>query len=116
MKRDLDYMRSFLAELEASDEWQHVIGLFDEPGECDARQDYHVMLLRDEGFLERIQPGIYRMTAKGHDFLDHTRDETIWEKSKDTVGKLKDHSITMLMNVAEGYVRAKLREITGLDL
>ncbi len=116
MKRDLDYLRSFLAELEASDEWQHVIGLFDQPGQGDEKRDYHVMLLRDEGFLERMQPGIYRMTAKGHDFLDHTRDETIWEKSKETVAKLKDHSISMLMSVAQGYVRAKLREITGLDV
>lgn len=116
MRRDLDYLRRLLSELEASDEWQHVIGLFDEPGEGDAKRDYHVMLLRDEGFLERMQPGIYRMTAKGHDFLDHTRDEGIWQKSKEAAGKLKDHSISMLMQLAEGYVKAKLREITGLDL
>lgn len=116
MQRDLDYMRKMLAELEASDEWQHAIGLFDEPGEGDEKRDYHVMLLRDEGFLERMQPGIYRMTARGHDFLDHTRDDTIWRKSKEAVARLKDHSISMLMDVAEGYVRAKLREITGLDL
>ena len=105
MKRDLDYLRSLLAGLEASDEWQHVIGLSDEPGDYDAKREYHVLLLRDEGFLERMQPCIYRMTAKGHDFLDHTRDETIWEKSKATVDKLKDHSISMLAEVAKGYVR-----------
>ncbi|MFC3568385.1 DUF2513 domain-containing protein [Paracoccus simplex] len=116
MKRDLDYMRQLLAELEASEQWQHEIGLSDDEDDLDEKRDYHVILLRDEGLLERIQPGIYRMTAKGHDFLDHTRDDTIWSKSKETVSTLKDHSISMLMSVAEGYVRAKLREITGLDL
>lgn len=56
------------------------------------------------------------MTAKGHDFLDHTRDETVWEKTKSAAGQAKDFSVKFLMEVAEGYVRAKLRQITGLDL
>lgn len=113
MRRDLDYLREMLGELEASDEWQFGLGYDDE---SDDKRDYHVELCVDEGLLLKLQPGIYRMTAKGHDFLDHTRDKDIWDKSKAAMGHIKDHSISMLMRVAEGYVRVKVREITGLDI
>ena len=115
MRRDLDYLRNMLAELEEADEYIFPLGLSGGPG-GDPKLDYHVALATDEGLLLKTQPGIYRMTAKGHDFLDHTRDKDVWEKSKTAVGHLKNHSITMLMNVAEGFVRAKLREATGLDI
>lgn len=115
MRRDWDYLREMLSELEEADEYLFPLGL-----SCgldsDTKQDYHVALATDEGLLLKTQPGIYRMTAKGHDFLDHTRDKDVWEKSKAAVGHLKNHSLTMLMNVAEGFVRAKLREVTGLDI
>lgn len=116
MRRDDDYLRDLLAKLEASDEWQHMLGFDDELGGGDQKLDYHVVLLEDEGLLKRLQPGIYRMTAKGHDFLDHTRDSGIWASAKATTAKIGDHSITTLMKVAEGMVMARLREITGLDL
>lgn len=116
MQRDMDYLRQMLLDLEGDDDWLHTFGMYDKPGEGDAKRDYHVTMLCDEGLLQKTQPGVYRMTSKGHDFLDHTRDQHIWNKSKAAVGQLKNHSITMLMSVAEGYVKAKLREITGLDL
>jgi len=112
----MDYLRQMLLDLEAEDDWLHTFGLFERPGEADTKRDYHVTLLCDEGLLQKTQPGVYRMTSKGHDFLDYTRDQRIWDKSKAAVGQLKNHSITMLMSVAEGFVKAKLREITGLDI
>lgn len=115
MRRDDDYLRELLAKLEASEEWQHLLGFDDSPG-GDPKLDYHVVLLEDEGFLKRLQPGVYRMTAKGHDFLDHTRDSGIWARAKEASSKIGDHSVTTLMKVAEGMVLAKLREITGLEL
>lgn len=43
MRRDLDYMRQMLLDMEASDEWQHELGLDDDD---DPVRDYHVILLR----------------------------------------------------------------------
>lgn len=115
VKRDLDYMRDLLTRLEESDDWQHDLGFTDEPDD-ESVLDYHVRLLEDEGFLLMLQPGVYRMTSKAHDFLDHTRDKDIWEKSKQAVAHLKDHSISMVVSVAEGYVRQKIIEYTGLSI
>ena len=28
------------------------------------------------------------LTYKGHDFLEHARDETRWKKAKETIGRL----------------------------
>ncbi|MCJ8138575.1 DUF2513 domain-containing protein [Falsirhodobacter halotolerans] len=110
VQRDLDFMRQILADMEASQEWLHPIGHDDNPPGGREKHDYHVLLLADEGFLQRMQPGIFRMTAKGHDFLDNTRDSGIWRASKAALSGFGSHSVTMLMNVAEGYVRQKLIE------
>lgn len=115
MRRDDDYLRELLAKLEASEEWLHPLGFHEGPG-GDPKLAYHVCILEDEGFLKRMQPGVYRMTSKAHDFLAVTADKDIWEKSKAAVAHMKDHTVNMLLKVAEGMAMAKLREITGLDL
>lgn len=111
MRRDLDYMRQLLAELEEADDWQfHLLSVQGRPLKVDNKRAYHIMLLRDGGLLKEMAPGIFRMTAGGHDFLDHTRDQDVWDKSKQAMSKLKDHSLAMLTEVAKGFVRAKLIE------
>lgn len=116
VRRDDDYLRKMLSDMEASTEWMHYISGSDAPGDSEDKAMFHAKLLEDEGLLQRITPGIYRMTARGHDFVAATADDTVWERSKQAVGHLKQHSVRMLLEVAEGYVRVKLREITGLDL
>lgn len=117
MRRDDDYLRDMLAAMEAAEDWLHQVGLDDdEPPEVADKAIFHARLLEDEGFLERVQPGLYRMTSKGHDFVSTTRDAGVWAAARAAVGRLGGHSVTMLANVAEGLLRAKLREVTGLDV
>lgn len=116
MRRDDDYLRDMLRAMEASDDWLHLVGYEEDQVAAD-KSLFHAKLLCDEGFLEEVRPcSEYRMTNKGHDFVATTRDDKIWGKTKAALSKLGGHSVTMLFQVAEGYARAKLRDITGLDI
>ena len=117
MRRDMDYMRQILADLEASDEWLfHLLPAQSRPLKVDRKREYHIRLLADQGLIRAEGAGTFRMTARGHDFLDHTRDATVWEKTKNAARESGDYSVSLMMDVARGYVRARLREITGIDL
>lgn len=117
MQRDDDYLRKILAGWEASPEWRHSTHPDFLPADTDVDKFlYHVGLLKDEDFLEELAPSVVRMKNKAHDFLGLTNDPTIWERAKTGISDAKGASITMLMNVAEAYVRRRISEITGLDI
>ena len=68
---------------------------------------YHLVLLSDEGFLERTgkHGDVFRMTMKGHDFVSMVRSDTIWGKAKQATGHLSGFSVTMLKDIATAYIR-----------
>ncbi len=71
---------------------------------------YHLRLLADEAMLEETGKygGSFRMTSKGHDFVAAVRDDTIWRKTKDAAGQVAGASLSMLGDIAIGYLRQKL--------
>jgi len=90
MKRDMDLIRKILQRIEADQD----LNLDDYSTEeiC-----YHVALLKDAGFLEAFLStgesgditgvSVTRLTWQGHDFLDATRDDTLWCKAREHVLK-----------------------------
>ena len=56
----------------------------------------HLRLVYDAGYIDgkiHFNPGglfmtIYGLTNAGHDLLDSIRDETVWNKTKEEVGKV----------------------------
>jgi len=91
MKRDMELIRLLLLEQEAG-----------EPPEELKQYDeklvvHNVALMLDAGLIEgEVFPGsdgtptgavIIRLTWAGHDFLDSTRDPSIWAKAKERVIK-----------------------------
>ena len=94
MKRDMDLIRQILNNAEARD--------FEngEPPEAYQAQTieeaYQIVLMNDAGLVQAdyvseagtpVSATIYRLTWAGHDFLDATRDDTIWKKAKETILK-----------------------------
>ena len=91
MKRDMDIIRLLLQQEESGEE----------PPELKQYDEklvvYNVALMLDAGFIEGdIHPDvtgsphtavIIRMTWAGHDFLDSTRDPSIWSEAKERVLK-----------------------------
>jgi Hypothetical protein (DUF2513) len=85
MKRDLDLIRSFLLTVEADGD--HAIPT----GHTDEKVADHAQQLIEEGWIEgavvrnhqNVPPGfaITRLTSKGHDFIDATRNPNVWKKA-----------------------------------
>lgn len=115
MQRDVNYMRDLLAEFEASDECVHIVNLGytrDRTPEIERRY-YHVLLLVDAGLMDNcvegreMDPGIFRMTNAGHEFINLTRENEVWEQAKTVASRFGGHNIQMLCRIAADIARQK---------
>ncbi|EPH7219885.1 DUF2513 domain-containing protein [Serratia marcescens] len=96
---------------------------------------FHMRVLQDGGFLTRCdgRPGFgldvglngqrmwscvpLRLTAKGHDFIEALHQKEVWEELKKN---FKDASISTMSSVAKqlaaGFAKKKIKDITGIDI
>ena len=82
-KRDMELIRLLLLEAESDTDVSEALKRY-----SDAQQVYHLALLKDAGYIDaRIlndQEGfpdgaaVTRLTWRGHEFLDLTRDDKVW--------------------------------------
>lgn len=103
MKRELDLIREILLQVESRESVQ---GWFiPMVNDFTANQiAYHIKLLTEAGYVESQDLrskddytfGIKQLTWAGHEFLDASRDKTIWKKVKSSLGP-KINSITFEM-------------------
>lgn len=117
MKRDDDLIRHLLFRYEADKDW-----LFLEPAaasgasEQEQTERYHMFLMMDEGLLSPVGRSTFRMTSKGHDFLDAIRDDTIWTKVKSGAAKTGAGSLDFMFGLAKEYVKQSVQEKLGIQL
>lgn len=111
MKRDPDLVRSILAKIE---DYPDFIASLSVVGElADPRLVVgHLKLLEDENYLDcaRSPKGAvmgWRITWKGHEFIEATRDPDVWSKTKAGAKKVGSASIPFMLELATGYVKAK---------
>ncbi|MHA6264644.1 DUF2513 domain-containing protein [Arenibacterium sp. CAU 1754] len=113
MRRDLDYLRELLFEVEAAE--SNVV-LFSRTSESDDREIHHVDLLCDAGFLERVSDSGYRLTNSGHDYLDAVRGETVWNKTREGAAAVGGMTLSMMKDLAIAYVKQEAAEKLGIQL
>ncbi|MCI7693554.1 DUF2513 domain-containing protein [Veillonella caviae] len=96
MKRDLDLIRNILFTIENSNSIDASLTL-NSLSKLHQDQElilYHVFLLDDAGFIigiiDETAPyiSITRLTNEGHDYLDTIRDDSVWNQTKSTLGKI----------------------------
>ena len=116
MKRDMELARTIMLRLEAIPENSCLsapaedLGLTDHPVE---KVRYHLKLLVGAGFLDG-EPylsgefGVKAITWRGHEFLDDTRDPTIWTKAKERAGGVAHAGIGLLWELAKAELKMKL--------
>ena len=108
MKRDMDLCRRILFEVE---EWPTTL----EPrkveidGYTESEVGYNAWLLAQEGLIDGLDltgdgcsVHVYApscLTYKGHDFLEHARNETRWKKAKDKLARLGGAMTTQMMKI-----------------
>lgn len=94
MKRDMDLVRDLLLWMEA-DPNGRVGAVPTFPGHSDESVGYHFHLMVQAGLIEGMQvrsiglPSPYSkplsLTYAGHDFLEHARDNTRWNRAKKSI-------------------------------
>jgi hypothetical protein len=92
MKRDMDLARKILLAVEEKDDY--VIPIVPDIDGYDKKQIYyHIQLLDQAGLVESKSSSTYdkgtswyvkSLTFPGHDFLDASRNDTIWNKAKES--------------------------------
>jgi hypothetical protein len=126
MKRNLDIVRSILLKLE---ELKHGPSYYLQPpyeGQFGDFSDedvaYHLSLLLREDYVDgpRSQPaggiGFTALTWKGHDFLDATRDNDVWAKTKAGASSVKGWTVDLLLDLAKGFLKKQVEDRTGIKL
>lgn len=115
MKRDNDYIRQLLFEMEGAEDF-----CFDAadgvPEEHLDKRLYHLKLLMDAGFVTYAGKYTHRLTNSGHDLLEALRDEGIWQKTKAAVAETGGSAtLDIIKQVAIGFIKKQLHERTGFE-
>jgi hypothetical protein len=91
MKRDMEMIRQILIDMEAHDKVDDVLRI------ADAYVAYQVSLMKEAGLIDAViiqnqmglpsQAALMGITWAGHDFLDASRDSTLWKKAVEHIIK-----------------------------
>ena len=132
MKRDMDLVRELLLRLEAIDIPAGVLRPVSPHNPAFAFESHspddigrHFAMLVSGGFVETGSPRPFgpdgslmfrQLTWAGHDFLDSVRDPVLWKQTKDGALKAGGWTFELLKQLATGYAKLKIEEITGVKL
>ncbi len=130
MKRNMDLIRELLLKLESYSNPPGTMvvidpyhGQFQIDGYSPDELAYHLALIREAGFIE--SPGsqsvglgvtFRRLSWDGHDYLDAVRDPEIWRKTKRGAEAAGSFTFDLVKDLAQGFIKTKIREHTGVDL
>jgi len=125
MKRDMDLVRTILLAIE-DQPGPAVAGYLEIPGVELGPLTHHLHLLMDAGYVHAYEArdastdyGFLlqeaSLTWAGHEFLDSVRDPEIWQKTKVGASKVGSWSVSLLGELAKGYIRQKAAEL-GLPI
>lgn len=94
MKRDMDLVRKILLEIEKNCVSTAITNLYIDGYDMETVA-YHCKILYEAGLIFNYKPfyadnrlysfSVGSLTWDGHDYLDKVRDNTIWEKTKNTI-------------------------------
>lgn len=122
MQRDMELIRKILFKIEDTVDNVNKTNIYIE-GYTQEQVAYHCSLLYEGGYIHDCKirygsNGIYsfsigRLTWDGHEFLDKIREDTIWNKTKDTIEKkglpfvfdvVKAVSTEIIIGIIKGFV------------
>lgn len=139
MKRDQEFIREYLLELENSDgtQFPHTDILWHDGKEVEVlpdgwnwKKNYHYELMKDAGWVVELEwdfPGTgntgivaqkkFRLSNSAHDYLDAIRDEGIWSKTREIVHQ-SGGNVTMevIKKLAVGLLKNKIRQHTDIEI
>lgn len=126
MKRDMDFIREILLDIEGQDGPQ-LSDLLPGPVSDEGYNKLaeHLRLLIDDaglvtGIAAHSMAGKnwldLKLTWDGHEFLDTVRDDEIWARTKQGALAAGGFSLDLLAALAKGFVKKQIEEKTGVEL
>lgn len=129
MRRDMDLIRAIMLKLEDMSVAQGTAEVLT-PGESAMALEgyspeeiaYHLTLISEAGLLvdhARMMSGEFvfeRLSVAGHDFVDSVRSPEIWAKTKKGAETAGGFTIDLLKDLAKGFVKKQVEELTGVKL
>lgn len=113
LTRDNDYIRDLLLEFERSDEWFMVVALLVDATAQEEKKFAYCELLVEAGYLKCYENHAYRMTSKGHDFVQAIRSDEDWAKIKNFAASIGGGTLEILNDIAIGLLKQKIPETIG---
>jgi len=118
MKRDMELVRTILLEIEDHQNPMTQITLRC-PGYSPEQISYHVKILEQAGLIEAKETTGFQfmgwiplsLTWEGHEFLEATRNEGVWQKLK---AQLKDKGVSVPFSVIQELAVKIVAEYMGL--
>lgn len=127
MRRDMGLIRELLLRLEGltgASGGVHRLVPGDEAMVVDGysadQVDYHLHLIEEAGFLRTFGGELGgailfdRLTWAGHDFVDSVRSPEVWAKTKRSAEAVGGITVDLLKDLAKGFIRKQLEELTGV--
>lgn len=109
MKRDDDYLRSLIVEIQDSDRWIVMSDLTHSSDEDDFRRHFHILMLVDAGLVAPFSRATYRLTDAGQTFAAQVRDDGAWSRIKAAANAATGHSVALLADIARAYALDALK-------
>lgn len=116
MKRDMDLIRKILLAIEADE--HGFAPKIEIDGYTEEEIGYHAILLGEAGLVKvsdvtsmgnkSPEAIITRLTWAGHEFLDASRNNRIWNQAKDAIAIVGGASIQVWTEVLSSYVKKNL--------
>lgn len=116
MKRDDDFIRSLLFEIEQSEEPYLLAPLKLAPSPEELKRYMHAKWLSDAGLLIEEKRGVFRITNQGHDYLNAIRNDNIWNKTKYAASSAGGVGLGMMKDIAVSYVKQELSDRLGIKI
>jgi len=119
MKRDMELVRDLLLAIERDPKFDGTKWLsptkaedFGITNHSMQEVSYDLAMLIEEGFIKgKIGIDVVvinKLTWKGHEFLDDTRDPDIWDKTKERAKGLTSVGIAFMWELAKAEIKTKL--------
>lgn len=129
MRRDMDLIRELMLKIEELPTAHHSEFRL-QPGTdpmavsgfSENEIEYHLRLIVEAGLITsrgRFGNGDFRldrMTFAGHDFVDSVRSPEVWAKTKKGAEAAGGFTVDLLKDLAKGFIKKQIEDLTGVKL
>jgi len=119
MTRDFDLIRNILLQAEKADSAAPLMFLRIDANIDPAVLGEHLEIMIEENLIDGevisrnpVAFIIRRLTWKGHDFLEHARNDTIWKK---VMAEAKSKGVSMTVVILNGLLSKAAEKYAGLE-